>query len=63
MALEGEEVVIARHGTPVAMLAPIRAKRKKRVLGLGRGTATILSDDWDKPMTEEEADAFWAGRW
>ena len=63
MALEGEEVVIARHGTPVARLTPVSARTGKRILGAGKGSVTILSDDWNKPMSDEEADAFWAGRW
>jgi prevent-host-death family protein len=63
LAVEGEEVIIARHGKPVARLAPVRAKTGKRVLGAGRGTVAYLSDDWNKPMSDKEADAFWAGRW
>jgi prevent-host-death family protein len=62
MAIEGEEVVIARHGAPVAKLTPIRHKTGKRILGAGRGSVTVLSEDWDKPMSDDEADAFWAGR-
>ena len=34
-----------------------------RILGAGRGSVTFLSDDWNKPMSDDEADAFWAGRW
>ena len=63
MVLDGEEVVIARHGTPVARLTPLRAKGGSRILGSGRGSVTILNDDWARPITDEEADAFWAGRW
>jgi len=63
MALEGEEVIISRHGTPVARLAPVRGETGDRVLGAGRESVTILSDDWNKPMSDDEADAFWAGRW
>jgi prevent-host-death family protein len=32
LALEGEEVVISRHGTPVARLAPVEQKKPDRVL-------------------------------
>jgi prevent-host-death family protein len=63
MALEGEEVVISRHGKPVARLAPVIIKRGKRILGAGRGSVIILSDDWAASMSDEEAEAFWAGRW
>jgi antitoxin (DNA-binding transcriptional repressor) of toxin-antitoxin stability system len=63
MALEGEDVIILRHRTPVARLSPIRAETGDRVLGAGRGSVNILNDDWNKPMTDDDADAFWAGRW
>jgi len=63
LALEGEEVIISRHGTPVARLAPVRSESGKRILGSGRESVEILSDDWSAPMSDEEADAFWAGRW
>ena len=63
MALEGEEVIVARHGTPVAKLSPVRAQTGDRVLGAGRGSVTVLNDEWNKPMSDEEADAFRAGRW
>jgi prevent-host-death family protein len=62
MVLEGEEVVIARHGTPVARLTPVRAKNGGRVLGTGRGSVTVLDENWARPMSDEEADDFWAGR-
>jgi hypothetical protein len=35
----------------------------ERTLGDGRGSVTFLSVDWNKPMSDEEADAFWEGRW
>jgi prevent-host-death family protein len=63
MAVEGQEVVISRHGKPLAKLVPMCTKTGGRMLGVGRGSVTILSDDWAKPMTDEEADAFWEGRW
>jgi antitoxin (DNA-binding transcriptional repressor) of toxin-antitoxin stability system len=63
MALDGEDVIISRHGTPVVGLEPVRAESGDRILGAGRGSVTILSEDWNKLMTDEEADAFWAGRW
>ena len=63
MALEGEEVITSRHGKPVAKPATVWGKAGDRTLGAGRGSVTIRSDDWNKPMSDEEADAFWAGRW
>jgi prevent-host-death family protein len=62
LALAGEEVVIARHGQPMAKLSPIRTQTGDRILGAGRGSVAILSPDWNKPMTDDEADAFWDGR-
>lgn len=53
---------ISRHGKPVAKLTAVRTEAGERSLGAGRGSVTILSDDWDQPMTGEEAGAFWEGR-
>jgi prevent-host-death family protein len=50
---EGEEVVIARHGTPVAKLVPVL--RRKRVLGSMRGLITS-EKDWDAPIDDREAE-------
>lgn len=47
----GEEVVIERHGKPVARL--VRAMRGE----------FSWKEGWDKPLTDEEADALWEGRW
>ena len=58
---EGEEVVIERHGQPVARLVRAQA-RKKPELGSMRGEIT-WKEGWDKPLSDEEADAFWEGRW
>jgi antitoxin (DNA-binding transcriptional repressor) of toxin-antitoxin stability system len=51
MALDGDEVLISRHGLPVAQLTAIRSATGERVLGAGRGSVTILSPDWDEPAT------------
>jgi len=50
---QGEEIVIAKAGTPVARLVPVKPKRPPRVLGTDRGRIWI-SDDFHLPMTEEE---------
>jgi prevent-host-death family protein len=39
---QGERVVIARAGTPIAVLSAYPGKRRRRKLGLFRGEATIL---------------------
>ncbi len=59
----GEEVIISRHGHPVAQLVPL--VRRGIVLGSGVGDANSNSaagDDWWQPMSDEEADAFLDGR-
>jgi prevent-host-death family protein len=49
----GEEVVIARHGKPVAKLVPV--SRAKRVLGSMSGLVTEQRG-WDAPISGEEAE-------
>ena len=59
---EGETVVIARHGTPVAELVPARqttgfpfgAARKEPLVPAG--------NEWWQPMTDEEAEDWLHGR-
>jgi len=63
--LEGETVLITRNGVPVAELVP--AKRRAFPLGAGRHDPAINrqaleSDEWWRPMTDEEYDAFLEGR-
>ena len=56
----GEEIVIARAGKPVARLVPVGRKRA-RVAG-GWAGRWVLEDDWDSEATSELiADAFEAG--
>jgi prevent-host-death family protein len=49
----GEQVVITRHGRPVAQLGPPPAERRKPVLGGMKGRIVFLPG-WDDPITEEE---------
>jgi prevent-host-death family protein len=42
----GEEIVIARNGTPVARLVPERPPKRHRVLGQWEGKVW-MADDWD----------------
>lgn len=49
----GEQVVITRHGRPVAQIAPPPPARRKAVLGGMKGRIRLLPG-WDDPMTEEE---------
>ena len=53
---EGEEVIIAKAGTPVAKLVKVEP-RPTRVLGSGKGTITF-TEGWDAPMSDEEIDEF-----
>jgi prevent-host-death family protein len=57
---EGEEVVIARHGRPVARLVRANSSKKPQ-LGAMRGEIS-WEEGWERAMTAEEADAFWNGR-
>ncbi|MGH7502007.1 MAG: type II toxin-antitoxin system Phd/YefM family antitoxin [Longimicrobiales bacterium] len=51
-ASEGEEIVIAKAGKPVARLVPIRPVRKRRKLGWLKGKLEIPKD-FDAPLPEE----------
>lgn len=60
---DGEPVTICRRGVPVVDI--VRTKeptRKKRVLGTLAGKIQVLDADWWKPMSDEEVEAFIAGR-
>jgi prevent-host-death family protein len=60
MVQGGEDIVIERHGKPVARLVPVREKVKSP-LGMMRGEFEMV-EGWERPLTNEEADAFWEGR-
>ena len=54
----GEEVIIAKAGTPVAKLVPVKARPKKRVLGSAKGEFTV-PDDFNDPLPKEIEDLFY----
>lgn len=57
-AANGQEIVIAKNGKPMAKLVPFRAKVKRKP---GRLKGKIwLSDDFDAPMSEEEIAAWYS---
>jgi prevent-host-death family protein len=57
-AAAGEEIVIARHGRPVAKLVAYKPRtRKRRKLGLLAGKWNIPAD-FDEPLPEDVLDAF-----
>jgi len=61
LILEGEDVVICRHGKAVARLAPA-GRPKKPPFGAMRGEFQ-LPKGWDRPLSPEESDRFWEGKW
>ena len=58
---QGEEVVIERHGRPVARLVRAASAAKPQ-LGAMRGEIS-WREGWERALTAKEADAFWEGRW
>jgi prevent-host-death family protein len=58
---QGEEVLIERHGRPVARLVRANCAAKPQ-LGAMRGEI-FWQEGWDRPLTSKEAEAFWEGRW
>ena len=56
----GEEITIARAGTPVARLVPIEKKKGLRPMGMGRGEIWI-ADDFDAPLPDDLLAAFYGG--
>jgi prevent-host-death family protein len=58
---QGETVVIARHGKPVAELVLVR--RHGLPLGIAKPEPLVPAGDaWWQPMTDEEAEDWLAGR-
>jgi prevent-host-death family protein len=53
-ALKGEEVIIARGGTPVVRLVPVEAKKKTFKFGVIPELVGTQAPDFLEPMTEEE---------
>jgi prevent-host-death family protein len=51
--LNGEEVIIAKAGKPVARISPIREDVTKRTPGLDKGKVKIGAD-FDAPLPEFE---------
>ncbi len=61
-AAAGEEIVIARHGRPVAKLVAYKPPRsKRRKLGLLAGKLQV-PDDFDDPLPDDVLDAFEGSR-
>ena len=59
---EGETVVIARHGRPVAELVPARRKGGFP-FGIAESEPLVpAGDEWWRPMSDDEADDWVNGR-
>jgi prevent-host-death family protein len=56
-AAEGEEIVITRHGRPIAKLVAAEPAGPPRTLGRMRGSVR-MADDFDAPLPDEVLDAF-----
>jgi prevent-host-death family protein len=60
---DGQPVTICRRGVPVVDI--VRTKKavgRKRTLGTLKGKIRIVDPNWWKPMTDKEAEDFFAGR-
>lgn len=51
-ASKGETIVIAKSGTPLAKLVPLKEKKKKIKFGTLKGKIHV-PDDFDAPLPEE----------
>jgi len=49
---QGEEVIIARNGNPIATLVPFAQKARMRTLGCAEGTIAYMATDFDEPLPE-----------
>ena len=58
LAIEGEEVIIAKAGKPVAKLIPFVEKSTERKLGFLKGKIE-LRDDIDEPLPEKIIEEFY----
>lgn len=53
----GEEIIIARAGVPIARLVPIIAPSTERPLGSEQGIL-LIADDFDAPLPPDLLDDF-----
>ena len=53
----GEEIVIARSGVPIARLVPADRASARRALGADAG-AFVVPDDFDAPLPDAVLDTF-----
>lgn len=55
LVLAGEEIVIRRHGKPVARLSPVRGE-SSGAFGAMKGS---LPEGWDRPLSDQERICSW----
>lgn len=55
--MAGEEIIIARNGTPLVRLTPVAAPEGDRTAGLSKGEIS-MSEDFDAPLPQELLDGF-----
>ena len=55
---DGEEIVIAKAGKPVAKLVAIASKRPRFQFGSAKGEF-VVPDDFNDPLPKEVEDLFW----
>jgi len=55
----GEEIVISRHGRPVARLVPLAERRPGRLAGAWKDRGIVVPDDFDEFTEQDERD--WYG--
>jgi prevent-host-death family protein len=57
---EGEEIVIARAGVPVARMVRAETAEAKRPLGMDRDSI-VVDDDFDAPLPDDLMTQFFGG--
>ena len=55
--MEGEEIIIARSGKPIARLVPVRPAAR-RLFGLDKGLFQV-PDDFDAPLPDDVLRSFY----
>jgi antitoxin (DNA-binding transcriptional repressor) of toxin-antitoxin stability system len=55
--IQGEEVIIARDGAPVARWAPLGPKAVRRVPGSAKGKL-VIGGDFEAPLSEDILETF-----
>lgn len=50
---QGHQVVVTRHGTPVARVVPDASTRRRTQRYPLRGSVLRISEDFDEPLTDE----------